>query len=125
MFFNLESERQAHKLRLTRGLAKLGPDFCAQICWWCKGTTRHEYESCDVCGPHYGMATGLLVFSQPAPASVVNQVLIAGEDLPADLLDDVECLPNCKRASGRCWLNMPCEAMNKLAANMIMDREQR
>lgn len=128
MFFCHESERKHHKAQLERGLAKLGPDFCAQICWWCNGTTRHNFESCDVCGAHYGLATGLIVFSKPAPASIVNQVLIAGDDT------SVACLPNCRRASGECRLDVACESVtprnvhaqpNKLAADMIMDRQQR
>lgn len=74
-------EGPAHKEKLVRGLAALGPGFLAQLCWWCNGTTRHEFESCDVCANDraYGTGLGLLLCGKPAPVSVVNQVLIAAE----------------------------------------------
>lgn len=72
-------EVEAYTARLDRGLKALGSNFLASLCWWCKGTTRHNFEHCDICGKHgYGSATGLLVCNEPAPASVVNQVLVAG-----------------------------------------------
>lgn len=71
-----------HAQKLKRGLAALGPDFCAFLCWWCKGTTMHGFEHCDVCGKgkFYGTALGLLTGNnEPAGASVVNQVLVVAE----------------------------------------------
>lgn len=70
---------EAHKAKLVKGLATLGPDFLASLCWWCDGSTKREFESCNVCSDNgYGSALGLLVGGKPAPVSVVNQVLIAG-----------------------------------------------
>lgn len=72
-----------HAAKLHRGLKILGPDFTAIICWWCKGTTYHCYEPCSVCGKGRNRWTGLgLLYypsSEPAPESVVNQVLVAAE----------------------------------------------
>lgn len=70
---------QVHADALRLGLSKLGPDFVAKICWWCDGTTVRKFEHCDVCGKgrFYGGALGLLIGNQPAPESVVNQVLVA------------------------------------------------
>lgn len=69
-----------HAQKLKRGLAALGPDFGVIICWWCEGTTLHRFEQCDVCGKGYQqMPLGLLQGNNPAPASVVNQVLVAAE----------------------------------------------
>jgi hypothetical protein len=76
------NEREAHAEALKRGLARLGPDFAAQLCWWCEGTTSHRFEHCSVCGygKFCGTALGLLQGdSKPAPESVVNQVLVAAE----------------------------------------------
>lgn len=71
---------EGHQAALHRGLEVLGPDFVAQICWWCKGTTNHNYWGCEVCGPPgKGSPLGLLVNNEPAPYSVVNQVLVAAE----------------------------------------------
>lgn len=72
-----------HAQKLKRGLAALGPDFCAILCWWCEGTTMRKHEHCTVCGEgkFYGSALGLLTpgNSKPASESVVNQVLVAAE----------------------------------------------
>lgn len=74
-------EGDKHAERLKRGLLRLGPGFLASLCWWCHGTASHKFEHCTVCGKHYGSALGLLVNNEPAPSSVVNQVLVAaGED---------------------------------------------
>ena len=72
-------EGEAHAERLKRGLSALGPDFVASLCWWCDGTTVRKFEPCNVCGRGrlYGSALGLLIGNEPAPESVVNQVLIA------------------------------------------------
>lgn len=77
-------ESVAHAERLVRGLAVLGPNFLAKLCWWCNGTTRHNFECCDVCAHErtYGMGLGLLLCGKPAPESVVNQVLMAAESAP-------------------------------------------
>lgn len=75
-------EADAHKDKLERGLKVLGPEFLAQLCWWCNGATYHRYERCEVCskdGCNYVLPTGLLVGSNSAPLSVVNQVLVAAE----------------------------------------------
>lgn len=71
---------EAHAELLRTGLTRLGPNFLAEICYWCKGTTHHAFEHCSVCGDRkpYGTALGLLVNGKPAPESVVNQVLVAG-----------------------------------------------
>lgn len=76
--------QQEHAAKLQRGLALLGANFCAQICYWCKGETALIGEGhCHVCGngKPYGTALGLLVNGQPAPESVVNQVVIAGDQI--------------------------------------------
>jgi len=74
-------EEEAHAAKLRVGLAKLGPNFVAEVCWWCNGTGRHNYEHCDVCGKSkfYGTALGLLINNEPAPESVVNQVIVAAD----------------------------------------------
>jgi hypothetical protein len=71
-----------HAMQLKRGLEKLGPNFVATLCYWCEGTGHHKFEHCTVCGrgKQYGCALGLLIENTPAPESVVNQVLIAGEN---------------------------------------------
>lgn len=68
-----------HAEKLKVGLAKLGPEFVAKICWWCDGTTQRKFQNCDVCGKGkvYGCSLGLLIGNEPAPESVVNQVLAA------------------------------------------------
>lgn len=73
-------EEDAWVAKLSAGLVALGAEFLAQFCWWCHGTTRRDYEHCQVCGKYgYGTAQGLLVGNEPAPASVINQVLVAAE----------------------------------------------
>jgi hypothetical protein len=75
-------ERQ-HAAALKKGLAKLGPDFSAELCYWCEGTGLKKWSSCNICerGRPYGTALGLLYKggSRPAPESVVNQVLEAAK----------------------------------------------
>lgn len=72
-----------HKVQLERGLKILGPKFLASLCWWCDGTTTRKFERCTVCGKYgYGTELGLLIGNEPAPQSVVNQVLVAAT-LPA------------------------------------------
>lgn len=68
-----------HAIKLRAGLAALGPDFVAEICYWCEGKTMRKCEHCSVCGlgEFYGTALGLLIGNRPAPESVVNQVLVA------------------------------------------------
>lgn len=78
-------DKQAeHAAALIRGLARLPAGFCAALCYWCKGHTALLGEGhCHVCGhgKFYGSALGLLSPNgEPAPESVVNQVLIAGRD---------------------------------------------
>lgn len=70
-----------HAGDLKRGLDVLGPNFVAIICWWCDGTTTRKFSPCDVCGKGliYGCSVGLLVGNQPAPESVVQQVLEAAK----------------------------------------------
>jgi hypothetical protein len=66
---------------LKRGLDVLGPDFVARICFWCDGMTKKDFAPCDVCGKGriYFCSTGLLIGNEPAPDSVVNQVLEAAK----------------------------------------------
>lgn len=80
-------ENESHAAQLTRGLAKMPAGFIAQLCEICDG--RGEYKQtytlgcgggthrslgdCDYCG-----SAGLMQGRKPAPASVVNQVLVAG-----------------------------------------------
>jgi len=80
MFVDLDKRTQ-HAAQLKRGLERLGPNFVATICYWCDGTTTHNFEHCHVCGAgkFYGTSLGLLINNKPAPDSVVNQVLVAGE----------------------------------------------
>lgn len=74
-----------HAQKLKTGLKVLGPNFCADICYWCDGRTIRQFEHCSVCGKgrFYGTALGLIVWngphSVPASESVVNQVLVASE----------------------------------------------
>ena len=72
-----------HAAKLKKGLEHLGVGFVAQLCYWCEGTTTRKFESCHVCGRGrvYGTSLGLLINNQPAPESVVNQVLVAAERL--------------------------------------------
>jgi hypothetical protein len=74
-------EEETHAAKLRAGLAKLSPQFVAEVCWWCDGTGRHKFEHCTVCGADkmYGTALGLLINNRPAPESVVNQVLVAAD----------------------------------------------
>lgn len=74
-------EGDTHAAKLKRGLAILGPTYAAQLCWWCNGTTSRKFEHCTVCskGRGYGFALGLLIGNEPAPDSVVNQVLVAAD----------------------------------------------
>lgn len=73
-----------HQAALRKGLERLGPDFSAQLCYWCEGRTVRKFEHCDVCGRdrQYGCSLGLLykISLKPAPESVVNQVLEASRD---------------------------------------------
>lgn len=81
------NDQEAYKAALERGLKAMVPGFCAKLCWWCDGTTQRkntidpgQYEHCEICGKDgYGTAQGLLIENEPAPASVVNQVLMAAE----------------------------------------------
>lgn len=69
-----------YRAKLIAGLAVLGSAFSAKLCWWCDGLTYRNYDHCDICGKDgYGTAKGLLIENDPAPASVVNQVLVAAE----------------------------------------------
>lgn len=81
MMFVTYGTEQEHAKKLKTGLAKLGPSFLAEICWWCDGTTMRKFEHCSVCGKgrQYGSALGLLIHNEPAPESVVNQVLVAAD----------------------------------------------
>lgn len=77
-----------HAETLTKGLARLGPNFLATICPICKGfgECQQRYTAgcgsgsyttvggCDYCG-----ATGPLQGNREAPDSVREQVLIAGQ----------------------------------------------
>ena len=74
-------EGDKHAERLKQGLAVLGPNFVAKLCWWCDGTTMRKFEPCNVCGKGrvYWAGLGLLIGNEPAPESVVNQVLVAAE----------------------------------------------
>lgn len=75
-------EGPAHAERLKRGLARLGPEFAASLCWWCEGTTVRKFEHCDICWDKhlgYGSALGMLIGKAPAGQSVVNQVLVAAD----------------------------------------------
>lgn len=91
-------EGAAHAEKLKRGLQALGPWFLARLCWWCHGTTMPARSTgdygghCNVCGKDhpYGTALGLLTGdSQPAPESVVNQVLVAAERFDAAMEERV------------------------------------
>lgn len=97
-------EGKEHAARLARGLARLGPDFLAKLCYWCDGTGTRKFEGCDVCMDKklgYGSALGLLIGNTAAGQSVVNQVLVAGERGP--------CLfPSCQ---GQCGRTEPCDVV--------------
>lgn len=69
-----------------RGLAKLGPEFRARICYFCDGAGAYEQTYTAGCGMGYYRSrgrcdhcagTGLIQGSQPAPASVRAQVINA------------------------------------------------
>ena len=70
-----------HQAKLKLGLQKLGKSFVAQLCWKCDGLTKAPFEPCSICGKgrYYGSSLGLLIGNEPAPESVVNQVLVAAE----------------------------------------------
>jgi hypothetical protein len=78
-------KREEHAAKLKAGLARLGPSFVARLCYWCEGNTMRNFEHCSVCGRgrFYGSALGLLICNEPAPESVVNQVLVAAETEPS------------------------------------------
>lgn len=76
------------KAQLEAGLAKLGPDFNAQLCVVCKGDGRYEQTYTIGCGMgtcrsmgkcDYCNGKGLMQGNKPAPESVRNQVLQAGQ----------------------------------------------
>lgn len=77
--------RERHAKQLKLGLTALGPEFLASLCYWCEGETSKggwsDYGHCQVCGrgKPYGTTLGLLQGAQPAPESVVNQVLVAAD----------------------------------------------
>jgi hypothetical protein len=76
-------ERKNYAEKLKAGLAKMPANFTAILCWWCEGTTIHDYDHCSVCGhgKFYGSNNGLLwPDSKPASDSVAYQVLNAAEN---------------------------------------------
>ena len=75
------NNRKEHADKLKLGLSKLGSEFRAILCWWCKGTTYRDFEHCSVCGKNkYSEGNGLLwCNSEPAPDSVAHQVLNVAE----------------------------------------------
>lgn len=69
------SKHNQYKARLKFGLFRLQEKYVAKICCWCDGTTKAtKSETCDICD-----GVGLLQGNEPAPTSVVIQVLEAGE----------------------------------------------
>lgn len=80
-----------HAAELKRGLAKMPSDFIASICGLCDGEGQYRQTFTAGCGGGYHQSmsgcdfcdgTGLLQCSQPAPASVREQVLHASRDTP-------------------------------------------
>lgn len=83
----MDARTAKHADALRRGLTKLGPTFFASICY-CEGhgeIVQHYNVGCGggfirMMGPHdFCGGRGLLQGDQPAPLSVLNQVLVAGE----------------------------------------------
>ncbi len=74
-------QEKIHAEKLKQGLIKLGSNYVAIICWWCEGKGFRKFEHCTVCGKNKPYATGLgvLINNQPAPESVVNQILVAAD----------------------------------------------
>ena len=76
------SREKEHAEALKRGLAKMPPGFTAELCALCDGRgARGTYDqACEYCGGH-GLRQGVgrpYAWKNPAPVSVVNQVLRAG-----------------------------------------------
>lgn len=112
--FIVYGRENEHKAQLEAGLKALGPKFLAQLCWWCDGTTRHKYESCNVCGKHgYCLGLGLLVGNEPAPHSVVNQVLVAAEKI-----EEGKKFPRCGRCDTYLGEDMPLENCPHCGVNL-------
>ncbi len=71
---------------LKTGLAALGPNFSARICYFCDGQGSYEQTYTAGCGGGYFRmrgrcdhceGVGLMQGRERAPASVVNQVQLA------------------------------------------------
>lgn len=76
-----------HAAELKAGLSKLPPEFVAEICWGCDGRGEREETFTAGCGGgcyrsrtgcDYCDGTGLQQAGKTAPASVREQVLVAG-----------------------------------------------
>jgi hypothetical protein len=72
LFYLPVGQEDAHAARLAAGLRKLPEGFLAEVCPLCRGQGRHAHFMCRLC-----RATGLVQGEQPAPLSVLNQVLTA------------------------------------------------
>lgn len=87
-FDNLNNTNpEDHANRLRRGLKRL-PEMVATICDLCEGRGEREQRYTIGCGfglchaigvCDYCNGSGLLQGNEPAPDSVLNQVLVAGE----------------------------------------------
>lgn len=75
--------QEEHAAALKRGLAKMAPGFTAELCPSCagKGSRTTYSEGCEHCDG-VGLCQGVghrYSWMRPAPLSVVNQVLVAGD----------------------------------------------
>lgn len=86
--FSIAHGRTAeHAAQLRRGLAQLGPGFCAELCGVCLGEGEYRQRFTAGCGGgsflsmsgcDYCDGTGLMQGRSFAPVSVREQVLRAG-----------------------------------------------
>lgn len=87
--YRSKEQREAHAAKLKLGLAKLGDNFLAHLCWSCHGQCEYEDTYTHGCGKGYYRAfgpceycgeTGLQQGDRPAPKSILAQVLKAAGD---------------------------------------------
>lgn len=74
-----------HAARLVRGIRRMHPAFMGRVCELCDGWGSEKHspwsDACRWCN-----GTGVLVADQPAPFSVVNQIIVAAGEGPIKCL---------------------------------------
>ncbi|CAH1670488.1 MULTISPECIES: hypothetical protein [unclassified Chelatococcus] len=87
-FYIPYGENDKHAEALKAGLARLPSNFTAELCGWCEGRGRYSQTYNAGCGMGYFSAmggcerckgAGLIQGDKPASASVIHQVLNAGD----------------------------------------------